>query len=329
MEFRTQFAIEPTVHKFTRSTKIMTLGSCFSDVIGKRLEEQKISVSVNPFGTLFNPISIFKLIHPLYSIPDERLFAFHQDRWYHYDFHSQFYAESQQALREQLQGTIEDVKGKIASLDVLVITFGTSFVYQLKGIPSYLANCHKMPSHLFERDLLSVKDICKAFASTYKAVKEQNPNLRIILTLSPVRHTKDGIPENQVSKAILRAACHYLVSDYEDVEYFPSYELMMDDLRDYRFYKADMIHPNDVAEQYIYERFAETYFDEALVQWTKDWGKIQRALAHRPVQEKSKANQQFLERLLSDLQRLSEGGISVEKEVGDVLAKLEKTKNLE
>lgn len=329
MEFRTHFSIEPAVNKFTRTTNVMTIGSCFSEVIGNRLKEQKMPVLVNPFGTLFNPMSIFKLLNPSYQLPDERLFVEHQGMWFHYDFHSQFFGATQHQLKIQLVATIEEVKKQIATLDTLIITLGTSLVYQLKGTPSYLANCHKRPSNIFERDLLSVKDICKGFSATYKALKEQNPKLRIVLTVSPVRHTKDGIPENQVSKAILRAACHYLVSDYQDVEYFPAYELMMDDLRDYRFYKADMIHPNEVAEAYIYEHFVATYFDESLIEWTKEWQKIQRALAHRPMQEKSVANQRFLVNLLDDLQRLSKEGIVLTKEIEDVSLNVLKAKNLE
>lgn len=329
MEFRTHFTIEPATHKFIRTSNVMTIGSCFSEVIGNRLKEQKIPVCVNPFGTLFNPMSIFKLLNPNCHQPDERLFVEHQGTWLHYDFHSQFFGETQHQLKIQLVATMEEVKRQIATLDTLIITLGTSFVYQLKGTPSYLANCHKMPSNLFERDLLSVKDICKGFSTAYKALKEQNPRLRIVLTVSPVRHTKDGIPENQVSKAILRAACHYLISDYQDVEYFPAYELMMDDLRDYRFYKTDMIHPNEVAEQYIYEHFAATYFDKSLLEWIIEWQKIQRALTHRPIQEKSIANQHFLANLLTDLQRLHEGGISVEKEIEEVSLRVLKIKNLE
>jgi hypothetical protein len=199
----------------------------------------------------------------------------------------------------------------------LILTFGTSFIYKLLNPQVYVANCHKMPKNLFEKELLSVKDICRGFAVLYRELKEINPNLRIILTVSPVRHTKDGMAENQVSKSILRAACHYLTTDYEDVEYFPSYEIMMDDLRDYRFYKPDMIHPNEVAEQYIFEKFSETYFDENLKDFIKKWQPIQKALAHRPFDEKSESHQKFLKKLLKDLQEISTL-VNVEKEISEI-----------
>ena len=159
-----------------------------------------------------------------------------------------------------------------------------------------------------------MKDICKSFAILHKELKEINPDLRIILTVSPVRHTKDGMAENQVSKSILRAACHYLTTDYQDVEYFPSYEIMMDDLRDYRFYKPDMIHPNEVAEQYIFEKFSETYFDDNLKDFIKIWHPIRKALNHRPFNEKSASHQAFLRKLLGDLEGISRL-VNVEQEM--------------
>ena len=152
-------------------------------------------------------------------------------------------------------------------------------------------------------------------------MKEINPDLQVILTVSPVRHTKDGVPENQVSKSILRAACHYLTTDYENVEYFPSYEIMMDDLRDYRFYKSDLIHPNEVAEQYIFEKFIETYFDANLMDFTKEWTSIQTSLNHRSFNEKSESHQVFLKKLLGDLITIS-GKVDVREEVNFVRQKL-------
>lgn len=324
MEFRTSFEIEPVREKFTNETKWMTIGSCFSEVIGNRLKENKVSVEVNPFGTLFNPMSIFKLLKPNYA-PDARLFVVQQERYFHYDFHSQFSANNETQLDEILSVKLEEVQNQLKSVDILIITFGTAFVYQLKTVPTYLANCHKMPASLFEKSLLSVKDICKGFASVYDSLKTVNPNLRILLTVSPVRHTKDGIPENQVSKSILRAACHYLVTDFSDVSYFPSYEIMMDDLRDYRFYKADMIHPNDVAEAYIFEQFSKAYFDDSLVSWINDWQKINRSLTHRPMNGLSKAHQRFLENLLKELKGWRET-CNLEKEIRQVEEQLAEIK---
>ena len=319
--FRTTFQIPPSKHKISLDSQILTLGSCFADVVGNQLRNNKLDVLVNPFGTLFNPLSIFKILSPTYTQADENLYAENQKMWFHYDFHSQFISNSKENLKEQINQTIYAINSLLPTTNCLIITFGTAFIYRLLNPQTYIANCHKMPNSLFEKELLSVKDICKGFAILHAALKETNPDLQVILTVSPVRHTKDGVPENQVSKSILRTACHYLTTDYEDVEYFPSYEIMMDDLRDYRFYKPDLIHPNEVAEQYIFEKFAETYFDENLKEFIKEWTSIQTALNHRSFNEKSENHQVFLKKLLGDLMKIA-GKVDVQEEVNFVKQKL-------
>lgn len=319
MTFRTSFEITESKEKISLSNQVFTIGSCFSEVIGNQILENKINVSANPFGTLFNPLSIFKILSPTYTQADERLFVQSQERWFHYDFPAKFSGNSQDDVRQTINSTIQAEQSKIKNTDFLIITFGTAFIYQLKESPVYVGNCHKMPASLFEKSLLSVKDICKKFAVLHQELQVQNPNLKIILTVSPVRHTREGMPENQVSKSILRAACHYLVSDYENVSYFPSYEIMLDDLRDYRFYKPDMIHPNEVAEQYIFEKFSKTYFDQELQNFLPIWARISKSLAHRPFNTKTESHQKFLQNLLSQLQEI---GNKV-----DVTAEIERLKN--
>ena len=329
--FRTTFQIPESKHKISLDTQLLTMGSCFADVVGNQLKNSKLQVEVNPFGTLFNPLSVFKILSPTYSQADERLYVYNEEAWVHYDFHSQFLGNTKEKLTDLINQKIASIKTKIipenhSSFNIhnssfLIITFGTSFIYKLLNPQTYIANCHKMPKNLFEKQLLSVKDICKGFAILYQELKETNPHLRIILTVSPVRHTKDGMAENQVSKSILRAACHYLTTDYQDVEYFPSYEIMMDDLRDYRFYKTDMIHPNELAEQYIFEKFAETYFDDTLKDFIKIWQPIRKALNHRPFNEKSESHQAFLRKLLVDLEGVSEL-VNVEDEIRNIRNKL-------
>lgn len=319
--FRTTFQIPPSKHKILLDSQILTLGSCFADVVGNQLRNNKLDVLVNPFGTLFNPLSIFKILSPSYREADERLYVENQKMWFHYDFHSQFISNSKENLKEQINQTIFAINCQLPTTNHLIITFGTAFIYKLLNPQIHVANCHKMPNGLFEKELLSVKDICKSFAIFHATLKEINPDLKIILTVSPVRHTKDGVAENQVSKSILRAACHYLTTDYEDVEYFPSYEIMMDDLRDYRFYKSDLIHPNEVAEQYIFEKFTDTYFDENLKDFSKEWASIQTSLNHRSFNEKSESHQVFLKKLLEDLIKISVR-VDVREEVNFVRQKL-------
>ena len=320
-DFRTTFQTPVSKHKFSLDSQILTLGSCFADVVGNQLRNNKLDVLVNPFGTLFNPLSIFKILSPSYREADERLYVENQKMWFHYDFHSQFISNSKENLKEQINQTIFAINCQLPATNHLIITFGTAFIYKLLNPQIHVANCHKMPNSLFEKELLSVKDVCKGFAILYQELKEINPDLKIILTVSPVRHTKDGVAENQVSKSILRAACHYLNTDYEDVEYFPSYEIMMDDLRDYRFYKPDLIHPNEVAERYIFEHFTETYFNEALKEFTEEWTSIQNSLNHRPFNEKAENHQQFLKKLLGNLMKISEK-VEVGEEINFVRQKL-------
>lgn len=324
MEFRTPIKIEKSPFQIQLQSKVLTVGSCFAQVIGQKLEENKIATEVNPFGTLFNPMSIFKLLNPNYQQADDRLFVQHQQTWLHYDFHSQFFASQQESLKELLNDSLAKIQ--IQQYDFLVLTFGTAFVHQLKTTPSYVANCHKMPAILFEKDLLSVKDICKKFAELHKAITELNPSLKIIITVSPVRHTKEGLAENQLSKSILRTACHYLSTDYENVAYFPSYEIMIDDLRDYRFYKADMIHPNEVAEQYIFEQFTKTYFSDDLQTFLPKWQQIKRALTHKPFDIMSEAHQKFLQNVLKQLEGI-ENQVDISAEKQQVLAQIVKEVN--
>ena len=211
--FRTTFQIPEVEHKVSLNSQLITLGSCFADVVGNQLKNNKLQVEVNPFGTLFNPLSIFKILSPTYTQANECLYVQNAEAWVHYDFHSQFSAKTKEELSELINQKLSNIHSHLTPHSShLIITFGTSFIYKLSNPQTYVTNCHKMPKNLFEKQLLSVKDICKGFAILHKELKETNPNLRIILTVSPVRHTKDGMAENQVSKSILRAACHYSTS---------------------------------------------------------------------------------------------------------------------
>jgi len=319
--FRTTFQIPPSKFKISLDSQTLTMGSCFADVVGNQLINNKLDVLINPFGTLFNPLSIFKILSPSYQEADERLYVENQKVWFHYDFHSQFMSNSKENLKQQINQTIFAINCQLPTTNHLIITFGTAFAYKLLNPQIHIANCHKMPGSLFEKELLNVKEICGSFAIFHAALKDMNPDVKVILTVSPVRHTKDGVAENQVSKSILRVACHYLSTDYEDVEYFPAYEIMMDDLRDYRFYKSDLIHPNEVAEQYIFEKFMETYFDENLKDFIKEWASIQTSLTHRSFNEKSENHQVFLKKLLGDLIKIAQK-VDVREEVNFVRQKI-------
>jgi hypothetical protein len=323
MQFRTEVEVSPPMFRVNLDSKIMTVGSCFSEVIGNQLSENKMQCLCNPYGTTFNPASIFKLVyHSLQKQPIfKHLFLQNNGVWNHYDFHSKFWAESRENLETELNQMHQNVYQFIRKADFLIITMGTAMVHQLKENSQIVSNCHKQPSTYFKKEMLSVKDISLRFKPMYEQLKMINSRIKIILTVSPVRHTKETLQVNSLSKSILRTACHYLEADFADVHYFPSYEIMIDDLRDYRFYKADLIHPNEQAEQYIFEKFSEAYFSNDLKQFINEWHKIKMALNHRPIQTGTSNHQQFLNDLLIKLNQY-QGKIDVEQEIKMVNAQL-------
>jgi hypothetical protein len=202
----------------------------------------------------------------------------------------------------------------VQKADWLIITYGTAWVYELLETKEVVANCHKMPQTLFAKSLMTQKKVLDSFETMYGLLKSFNPNIKIIVTVSPVRHLKDTLELNSVSKSVLRVACHTLTEQYHDVLYFPSYEIMMDDLRDYRFYKSDMIHPTKDAEEYIWEKFVERFFDDSLKSFLKKWGEIRTALAHKPFHPTSSSHQKFLHQTLKKLLELK-ALVNVDQEV--------------
>jgi hypothetical protein len=296
MNFRTELHIAPADFKISMASRILTMGSCFADVMGARMQDNKFAVKINPFGVIYNPVSMQKLIQAAITEKElsEDLFWQHQGLWYHYDLHSEIAAASAPELTDTTTKLIHDVTQFLASADVVLLTLGTAFIYRLKETGSIVANCHKAPASLFSKELLPVAEVTDSVVSLYRALIAIRPQLQVILTLSPVRHIKDGIPENQVSKSVLRVACHEAALQCQQLSYFPAYECMLDDLRDYRFYKKDMIHPSDVAEQYIWEKFVAAYMDEEAKAFLKEWESIRKALAHKPFHPRSEAHQAFL-----------------------------------
>jgi hypothetical protein len=319
MKFRTELIPKSSEFQIDLNTRILTIGSCFADVIGNELQANKLNVFVNPFGTVFNPVSISKQLECASSnqLPESKLYLQNQDVHLHYDFHSSFWSNSREELEERLKNKISEVNQFITHTDILIITLGTAFVYRHLATNKIVTNCHKTPSQAFKKELLEIKNIVEILATLIFKLKTQNSKLKTILTLSPVRHTKDGLEDNQLSKALLRVACHELVATFENVHYFPAYELMMDDLRDYRFYKPDLIHPNEMAEKYIFEKFVETYFSEPLKSFINEWKPLRNALNHTVLQQGTAAHQQFLEDLLRKLRVIGKT-VNVNNEIMDI-----------
>ncbi|MBL3655572.1 GSCFA domain-containing protein [Fulvivirga sediminis] len=306
--FRTEINIPSSPKKIDLSTPILSIGSCFSDCIGNRFKDNKFQALANPFGTVYNPISIFKLL--AYSLnkeyPAEDTYISTGNLQANYDFHSSFSSVDKDAVAEGVKSSIDKTHSQLLKCKWLIITFGTSFIYRRKDNHEIVANCHKVPSKHFTKELLSQAEMIQEFSVLLKKLQKINPALNIILTVSPVRHIKDTLEQNSVSKSILRTLCHELSTSNQNIHYFPSYEIMMDDLRDYRFYKGDMIHPTEVAEDYIWGKFADTYFTSDTQQFLKKWSKLRRAIHHRPFNLESEEHQKFIHETINKLNQLSQ-----------------------
>lgn len=318
--WKTDLVVTPTT-PIQLHDSVATFGSCFADVIGNYLTTNKFNTLANPFGTVYNPLSIHRTLQMICrnEVPDEMDFVESQGAWFHYHFHSSFYGSSREALREKIEEQIKITHEQIKSCRVVILTYGTAFVYRRKDTQAIVTNCHKMPSSLFTKELLSTEMILQSANETIDLLRKQNPEIRIITTVSPVRHTKDTLQLNSVSKSILRLCAHELLKS--GIDYFPAYEIMMDDLRDYRFYKTDRIHPTEEAEAYIIEKFGDQYFDTATKNLLMEWNSIRQALQHKPFQPNSSAHQSFLRKTLERLERIQQS-LPVEDEIKSIKLQL-------
>jgi hypothetical protein len=314
-EFRTTISLQPSKAKITLNDRILTFGSCFSDAIGDRLKRNKFPVLVNPFGTIYNPEALHRLIISAadHQVPTTFAHVRNHDIWLNYDFHSEFSALTEADLNSRIKAAIMLTGDWLQQSDHIMLTYGTAWAYVLRETGAIVSNCHKMPSSLFDKRLQSVEEITASFRLLYARLKKLRPTVRWILTVSPVRHTKDTLPLNAVSKSILRLACHQLSTELEGVEYFPAYEMMLDDLRDYRFYKKDMIHPTEQAEDYIWNAFS-VYFSDDTQEFIRKWTDIRRGIEHKPFQPQSSGHKNFLIQLLKKVESLKEI-VPVEEEI--------------
>ncbi|MBO3273041.1 GSCFA domain-containing protein [Hymenobacter defluvii] len=306
--FRTEIPLTPYPQQLPHAARVLTVGSCFAETIGARLTENKVAAVVNPFGTVFNPLTACQLLRA--AAGEDMDWQQHlveaRGRWQSYDLHATLGADSPVTLLQQIQELVQQTGEFLRTADVVMLTLGTAFVYRLRATGELVSNCHKIPADQFEKELLTPDEIINAVAETHAYLRRHNPKLRFILTVSPVRHLKDTLPLNAVSKSALRLACHYLSELLPDVSYFPAYELLLDDLRDYRFYADDMLHPSVVAQDYIWERFTRTYFDAAFGRFKKEWHSVQQALHHKPLYAGAPEHRQFLESTLERLRRLGQ-----------------------
>ncbi|WP_324025440.1 GSCFA domain-containing protein [Maribacter sp. BPC-D8] len=297
MNLLTKIPLSKSKNPIDYSSQLLLLGSCFSENIGAKLEYYKFQRLQNPFGILFHPLAIEKLIQK--SVNQELFIeadVFNaNEQWHSFDAHSCMSNPSKEKITIDLNEALNSTAAQLKNASHIIITLGTAWVYRNTSSNQVVANCHKVAQSNFTKELLSVDEVAESLKRIIALVQSVNPSAHFIFTVSPVRHLKDGFVENQLSKSHLISAIHKVLEN--KISYFPSYELMMDELRDYRFYAKDMIHPNEVAIDYIWERFVEVWIAPSAYLTMEKVQKIQRGLLHRPFNEKSEQHQKFLLKL--------------------------------
>ena len=305
MQFRTKIPIEKEENLIDYDSNIILLGSCFSENISEKLHYSKLHYLRNPLGILFHPKaienSLNRAIHKLPFTSDS--IFYHNERWHSFEAHSSLSNVSKKDLLENLNKNSVVLNQQISKASHIIITLGTAWVYRLLETEKLVANCHKIPQKKFKKDLLTVVEVTESLQTIISLIRSVNKDIQLIFTLSPVRHSKDGFVENAQSKAHLLSAIHEVVKD-TNISYFPAYEIVMDELRDYRFYAEDMIHPNQIAIAYIWERFCDAWLSEVALKTMKSVHSIQKGLAHRPFHPKSTQHQKFMENISSQIKNL-------------------------
>jgi hypothetical protein len=301
MNFRIKIRISKLNSPIDYSSKIVSLGSCFAVNMAEKLNFFKFQNSCNPFGILFHPLAIEKIISKAIKLEfftEEDIF-FHNERWHCFDVHSALSNPDKEAFLNVLNELVKATNKQITEATHFIITYGTSWVYRNKQMGKVVANCHKVQQNQFGKEILSVATIERSIQNTIDLIEKVNPSCAIIFTVSPVRHIKDGFQENLRSKSNLISALHSVleVSPLWARGIFPSNEIMMDELRDYRFYADDMLHPNQVAIDYIWERFSESTISEKAFSTMEAVETIQKGLLHRPFNSNSESHLKFLKQL--------------------------------
>lgn len=324
--FRTELNIKKSSFELNHRDKIVLIGSCFTENIGNCLLNSKFSILQNPFGTLYNPISISNLIgQSLKSRPGNQV-EFDQINkiYFDYNYHSQLSALSRAVHIDQVDAAHIECNEWMHEAKCLILSLGSSYAHYLKSSGRIVANCHKQKAGLFGKKLLSEQEVISAFEELICSVRSVNPTLKIIITISPVRHIAEGLIGNNLSKARLLTATHEFIEKHEDVSYFPSYELVLDDLRDYRYYTQDLIHPNEQAIEYIWLKFSETYFSPKTIDLISRIDSILKAIAHRANFQESSGHLTFLQQTKDKIMQMQKefSFLDFSKELESIEAKL-------
>jgi hypothetical protein len=285
----------------------MFMGSCFADNIGKIMTDYKFPVLLNPFGTLFNPASLADNIDSLISgkefNPDDLLF--HNGLWLSLSHNTGFTHSNRETCLASINNSVTAASTWIQHCDYLVLTFGTAWTYIYNETGKIVANCHKLPAASFTRSFLEPADIIARYDALLPVLKRHNPGIRVIFTLSPVRHWSDGAVNNQLSKSALHYSIHEILKKHDGAFYFPAYEILMDELRDYRFYAADMLHLSEQAGKYIWERFCDAWVDNHSKKLMAGVTAILKAVGHRPLHAETNNHKKFQQNTLKQIEHLT------------------------
>jgi hypothetical protein len=306
VEFRTKINIGKSPAAITYSDPVLFIGSCFTSSIGMQMDTGRMPVMINPSGTVYNPVSV---ANTLKTITSKKVFTSsdlynHNGTWLSFLHYTDFSSEDKEESLGKINRKLQEAADFISGARFLFVTFGTARVFRLKDTGEIVSNCHKLPSEMFSRELLSVDEISRIWVSQLDFLKENYPQLKVVFTVSPVRHWKDGAHGNQVSKSVLFLAIEELLRHSSSPDYFPAYEIMMDELRDYRFYADDMLHPSGMAVDYIWDAFSSRYMDDETLRIYREASKIIRASQHRITSLSGSKTREFAANILTKIVKL-------------------------
>tara|TARA_R100000935_G_scaffold58911_1_gene99572 strand:+ start:2830 stop:3792 length:963 start_codon:yes stop_codon:yes gene_type:complete len=311
MKLQTTIPLTPEKNQIDYTSKVLLLGSCFTENIGGKLDYFKFQNLQNPFGIVFHPLALQNLVkRAVTKLQFTDADVFERDgQWFSFEAHSSITAATKSDMVMLLNELLEQFSSYLTKASHIIFTYGTAWVYRYIASDTVVANCHKIPQKEFKKELLSTEEVSASFKKTVSMISEINPLAVIITTISPVRHSKDGFIENTRSKAHLISGIHHFHNQKSTIKnlqscYFPSYELMMDELRDYRFYGKDMLHPNTTAVHYIWEKFKLVWIANKTEQLQREIDSIQRGLLHRAFNPESDAHLKFQQNLQQKIEKV-------------------------
>jgi hypothetical protein len=306
MEFRTRLVVDPAHFQLSYADRMMVVGSCFAEYAGLSLKGRGFRALVNPFGVLYNPATISVNLRRLsegVTFREDELFA-HEGYYHSFYHHGSFSGVDKTATLNQINTSFLEAASAWREITTLLITFGTAWIYEWTENGQIVANCHRFPASCFHRRRLSIEEIVSVYTAFFEALFEDKPDLKLIISVSPIRHLKDGFHENTLSKSVLHLAIDALCRKFPQVVYFPAYEWLNDELRDYRFYAEDMVHPSSLAQEYIWEQFGAMFFSKRTKELSKQVVQLRKAMEHRPFHPEEEAYQRFVRKNLATVEYL-------------------------